>query len=140
LWSHNSYAGWQHLCTVLDAICLMNQMSHHVWTELFYTGPHFILFHLSQAVRLASTRDSEHRVRVRVRHSPLATCQAYRLPRELLSMIATIISSAKTGAPYKLPMTRLLTLVPSTLFIGSEGNASTTSLSSNDAQASTRAN
>jgi hypothetical protein len=62
-------------------------------------------------------------------HSPLMTCQAYRLPRELLSVIATIISSAKTGAPYEPPTTRLLTLVPSTLFIGSEGNASTTSLS-----------
>ncbi len=62
-------------------------------------------------------------------HSPHSTCQAYRLLRELLSVLAMIIPSAKTGAPYELPMTRLLTLMPSNLFIGSERNASTTSLS-----------
>jgi hypothetical protein len=68
-----------------------------------------------------------------VQHSPLSTCQAYHLPRELLSVLlsvlAMIISSAKTGAPYEAQMTRLLTLVPSTLFIGSERNTSMTSLS-----------
>jgi hypothetical protein len=62
-------------------------------------------------------------------HSPHSTCQAYRLPRELLSVLAVIISSAKTGASYELPMTRLLTLMPSTLFIGSKRNALMTSLS-----------
>jgi hypothetical protein len=62
-------------------------------------------------------------------HSPLRTCRAYRLPRELLSSLVMILSSAKTGVPYEPPTTRLLTLVPCTLSVGSEGNASTTSLS-----------
>jgi hypothetical protein len=68
-----------------------------------------------------------------VQHSPLSTCQAYHLLRELLSVLTMIISSTKTGAPYELPMTRLLTrlltLMPSTLFIGSKRNALMTSLS-----------
>jgi hypothetical protein len=61
--------------------------------------------------------------------SQLVDCQAYRVPSELLSTIASIISSAKTGAAFEPPMTRLLTLVPTTLSTGYEESGSTSSAS-----------
>ena len=63
------------------------------------------------------------------KHSQLATCQAYRLPRALLSTIATVISSAKTGVPFEPQTTALLTAELCTLRTGSANSASTTSLS-----------
>jgi hypothetical protein len=56
-------------------------------------------------------------------HSPLARCQPYRVPFELLSTLATIITAAETGAVFEPEMTKLLTLVPTTLNVGSEGNS-----------------
>jgi hypothetical protein len=61
--------------------------------------------------------------------SRLQTCQAYRVPFELLSALATIISCAKTGAVYEPPMTKLLTLALTTLSTGSADSASTSSAS-----------
>jgi len=63
------------------------------------------------------------------KHSQLGTCQAFRLPHRLLSAIATIVSSAKTGVPYEPPTTALLMLEPTTLRTGSANSASTTSRS-----------
>ena len=64
-------------------------------------------------------------------HSPLAHCQAYRVPFELLSVLAEIISSAKTGVAYEPPTTELLTLALSTLSTGSGNSSSQSSLSRN---------
>lgn len=46
--------------------------------------------------------------------SRLETRQAYCLPHKLLSMLATIISSATTGEQFEPQTTQLLTLEPST--------------------------
>ena len=61
--------------------------------------------------------------------SQLETCQAYRVPFKLLSVIATIISSAKTGEVYEPPTTALLTLELVTLSTGYKGSGSHSSLS-----------
>lgn len=61
-------------------------------------------------------------------HSPLVTCQAYRVPFPLLSTIASIISSAKTGAVYAPPTIELLTLAPTIMSTGSANMAQTSSL------------
>jgi hypothetical protein len=63
------------------------------------------------------------------RHFPLSNCQAYRVPYELLSVIATIISSAKTGVVYEPETTRLLTLELTTLSVGSNETSSQSSFS-----------
>lgn len=62
-------------------------------------------------------------------HSPLKTCQAYRVPSELLSSIAMIISAAKTGEEYEPAMTRLLTLELTTLSTGFDERGSNSSYS-----------
>jgi hypothetical protein len=63
------------------------------------------------------------------RHSPLLNCQAYWVPYELLSVIAMIILSAKTGEVYEPEMTRLLTLELTTLSVGSNETSSQSSFS-----------
>jgi len=62
-------------------------------------------------------------------HSPLATCQPYRVPFEMLVEIATLITKAETGEAYEPEMTRLLTPVLTTLNIGSSGNSVHSSVS-----------
>jgi len=62
-------------------------------------------------------------------HSPLGTCQAYRVPFELLSELATIVSSAKTGEAFEPETTALLTLELTTLGTGSSESACNSSFS-----------
>ena len=62
-------------------------------------------------------------------HSPMKTCQPYRVPFELLSAIAKTCSSTKTGEVYEPEMTKLLTLALTTLSIGSDGMSRQSSLS-----------
>lgn len=50
--------------------------------------------------------------------SRLSSCQAYRVPYELLYTIAMILSSAKTGEVFEPEMTRLLNLELITLSVG----------------------
>lgn len=50
--------------------------------------------------------------------SRLLNCQAYRVPYELLSTIAMILSSARTGEVFEPEMTRLLNLELITLSVG----------------------
>jgi hypothetical protein len=79
----------------------------------------------------ALSRPSDHPTWASViaHHSPLATCPAYRVPFPLLSTLASVISSAKTGAAFEPPMTKLLTLVPTIMSTGSSSTARTSSLS-----------
>ena len=63
------------------------------------------------------------------RHSHLSSCQAYQVPRKLLSVISQIVSSAKTGVAYEPPMMELSTLELRTLSNGSTPLGSRTSLS-----------
>jgi hypothetical protein len=63
------------------------------------------------------------------RCSHLSTCQAYRLPRKLSLLLASITSSTRTEEVSAQEMTELLNLVPSTLRVGCNGSATTTSLS-----------
>ena len=63
------------------------------------------------------------------RHSPLERCQPYRVPYELRVALATMITAAETGVAYEPEMTKLLTLVPTTLSIGAESNSVRTSAS-----------
>ena len=51
-------------------------------------------------------------------HSPLSTCQAYRVPSMLLSSIAMTVLSATTGEAFEPEMTKLLTLALTTLSVG----------------------
>ena len=62
-------------------------------------------------------------------NSQLGTCQAFRVPFKLLSVIATIVSSAKTGVAYEPEMTKLLTPGLRILATGLHECASTTSFS-----------
>jgi hypothetical protein len=63
------------------------------------------------------------------RCSHLSTCQAYRLPPELFLLLASITSEMSTVEVSEREMTALLKLVPSTLRVGCNGSATTTSLS-----------
>jgi hypothetical protein len=62
-------------------------------------------------------------------HSPLALCQPCRVPFELLVTLASVTTAAETGEAYEPEMTKLLTLVLTTLSVGSEGNSAHTSAS-----------
>jgi hypothetical protein len=57
------------------------------------------------------------------------TCQAYRLPRELFSLLASITSEARIVEVSEQEMMALLNLEPSILPVGCNGSAVTTSLS-----------
>ena len=59
----------------------------------------------------------------------LRTCQAYRVPHELLSALATIVSCSRTEEVFEPPTTALLTLVPTTLGTGSSESGSNSSYS-----------
>ena len=63
------------------------------------------------------------------RCSHLLTCQAYHLPRRLFLLLASITSGTRTAEVSAQEMTALLSLVPSTLRVGCNGSATTTSLS-----------
>lgn len=61
--------------------------------------------------------------------SELADCKAYRLPRRLLSLLSSLISSTSTEVEFEQEMTELWKVEVTSLPLGVNGMASTTSLS-----------
>jgi hypothetical protein len=61
--------------------------------------------------------------------SPLLTCNTYRLPHELLLLLGLMSSDKPTAEVSAALMTKLLSLEPATLRVGSSGMAMTTSRS-----------